>query len=192
MANVPAMCAATTAATLGMRNVWINKDGQLVERQFKFGPEDIGKFLVLKFRYQENMFWGALLGTKLQINDHILSTRNMDSVYGVYEICWHNELCKSENNVSYKVHLKPVGDWGAWCPNRSWYSSDVESMISQYYNLIYEIPLFDTMEEAHDFAIKKNNELYPKKRTRFDKIKEFIFNIGHINGHSKMFERFFN
>jgi len=160
-----------------MRNTWINNDGQLVEKRFKFEPEDIGKFIVLKFRYQENMFWGSLLGTKLQINGHQLSERNMDSLYGVYEICWHNEYSKYENNISYKVHLKPVGDWGAWCPNRSWYSSDIESHMFNDYDLIHEMPLFDNVEEANDFAIKKNDELYPKKVTRIDKIKRFILSI---------------
>lgn len=160
-----------------MNNKWINSNGQLIERYFKFTPDDIGKFIVLKFRYQENMFWGALLGTQLQINAHILSEHNGDSLYGVYEIQWHNDYCKSQNDTRYKIHLKPVGDWGAWCPNRSWYSTDIESIISNDYNLLVETPLFDTMEEAHDFAIKKNSELYPKKVTKFEKLKKFILNI---------------
>ena len=157
-----------------MNNQWVNNNGQLMERYFMFTPEDIGKFIVLKFRYQENMFWGNILGTRLKINDHVLSERNDDYLYAVYEIQWHNEYLKSQNDTSYKIHLKPLGDWGAWCPDRSWYSSDIEYIISDTYNLLKETPVFDTMEEAHEFAIKKNEEIYPKKSTIIDKIKNLF------------------
>jgi len=157
-----------------INNTWVNNNDQLMERYFKFESEDIGKFIVLKFRYQDNMFWGNIFGTRLQINNHVLSERSDDYLYAVYEIQWHDDYCKSQNYTGYKIHLKPVGNWGAWCPDRSWYSTDIEHIISDTYNLLKETPVFDTMEEAHEFAIKKNEELYPKKSTIINKIKNLF------------------
>ena len=157
-----------------INNTWVTNNGQLMERCFKFESEDIGKFIVLKFRYQENMFWGNIFGTRLQINNHVLSERNNDYLYAVYEIQWHDDYYKSQNDTSYKIHLKPVGNWGAWCLDRSWYSTDIEHIISDTYNLLEETPVFDTTEEAHEFAIKKNEELYPKKSTIIDKLKKLF------------------
>ena len=48
----------------------------------------------------------------------------------------------------------------SWCPDRSWYTSDIESYINHTYNLFEENPLFDNIDDAIRFAIKKNNELY--------------------------------
>jgi len=133
---------------------------ELVEvRQFKFEPEDIEKYLVMKFRYQQNMFWGSVFGTKLQVNG-----KDPETLFGVYKIEWHSDWCKHENNVKYKIKLTPVGNWGAWCPNRSWYTSDIESMINHTYNLFEEIPLFDNKEDANEFALTKNFEMYPKEK----------------------------
>ena len=134
--------------------------GKEMIRSFKFEPEDVGKYLVFRFPYEEHLFWGDLFGTQLVINGHNLSNHNRDEIYGVYLIDWHSDWCKNENNISFKVKLTPVGVWGAWCPNRSWYTSDVEKSINYNYNLWEEIPIFDNVEDALEFAIKKKYELY--------------------------------
>ena len=133
-------------------------DGSQQIRSFKFEPSDVGKFIVVKFRYQQNMFNGALFGTQLKVKKHYLSTSEF--LYGVYEIGWHSELTKHENNMSYKVKLTPVGNWAAWCPDRSWYTSDIEPLINYTYNLFEDTPIFDNAEQATEFAINKNYELY--------------------------------
>ena len=69
-------------------------------------------------------------------------------------------MYENENNVSFKVKLTPISAWGAWCPNRSWYTSDIEKSINYNYNLWEEIPIFDNVENALEFAIIKNYELY--------------------------------
>lgn len=135
----------------------------------KFEPNDIGKFLVMKFRYEEHMFWGSLFGTKLQVNG-----KNPDMLYAVYEIGWHNDLQKHENNVDYKIKLTPVGNWGAWCPDRSWYTSDIESMVNSTYNLFEENPIFDNVEDANEFALKKDFELYPEERPLYKFLKKIF------------------
>lgn len=141
----------------------ITEDGTKICKYFKFTPSDIGKYLVLRWRYEEHMFWGGPFGTQLAVNGHILSTYNDDEIYGVYLIDWHSDWCKIENNISYKVKLTPVGNWGAWCPNRSWYTTDMEQHINHDYNLYEENPIFDNENDANEFAIKKNEELYSNK-----------------------------
>ena len=130
----------------------------MTKKVFVFEPSDVDKFIVVKLRYQQNLFWGSLLGTQLAINDYHLTEK--DKIYGVYEIGWHSDWLKKENNMSYKVNLKPVGEWGAWCPNTSWYTSDMEHIINEQYNLNNEIPLFDDPDEATKFAIDKNYEMF--------------------------------
>ena len=39
----------------------------MIERIFKFEPSDVGKFIVIKLRYEQHMFWGSLFGTQLAI-----------------------------------------------------------------------------------------------------------------------------
>ena len=147
-----------------------NDNGTQLQRYFKFTTEDIGKYLVMKFRYQENMFWGSMFGTKLQING-----KDPETLFAVYKIEWHSDWCKHENNVNYKIKLTPVGNWGAWCPDRSWYTSDIESMINYTYNLFEENPMFDNEEDANEFALNKNFELYPDNRSYIKKFLDKIF-----------------
>ena len=128
----------------------------MIERIFKFEPSDVGKFIVIKLRYEQHMFWGSLFGTQLAIGGRQL-TKN-DYLYGVYQIGWHSDWLMHENNMDYKVKLTPVGEWAAWCPDRSWYTSDMEHLINEQYDLFKETPLFDNKEEANEFAIKKNYE----------------------------------
>ena len=33
------------------------EDGTQICRRFKFTPEDVGKFIVMKWRYEEHIFW---------------------------------------------------------------------------------------------------------------------------------------
>lgn len=150
------------------------EDGSQIERSFHFEPSDIGRFIVIRWRYQQNMFWGSLFGTQLAVNGYHLNERK-DELYGVYKIEWHSDWCKYENNVSYKIKLTPVGNWGAWCPNRSWYTHDMESSINNMYNLFEEVPVFDTEDEATEFAINKNYELYPDGRSEMKKLFDKIF-----------------
>ena len=148
------------------------EDGTQICRRFKFTPEDVGKFIVMKWRYEEHIFWGGPFGTRLIINHNQLNTRNNDLLYGVYQIDWHNDYWKDHKLINYKVKLVPVGDWGAWCPNRSWYTTDMEQHINNDYNLYEENPIFDNEDDANEFALKKNNELYPDKRNSFEKLIE--------------------
>lgn len=142
----------------------------------KFTPEHIGKYIVMKFRYEEHLFWGGPLGTQLVINHNKLNTHNNDMLYGVYRIDWHNDYKKSQNDVSYKVKLTPMGNWAAWCPDRSWYTSDIESLLSTSYDLSTEYPIFDTEAKATAFALNKNSDIYPDTRSIWQKIKDKIFN----------------
>lgn len=153
------------------------EDGTQICRRFKFTPEDVGKFIVMKWRYEEHIFWGGPFGTRLIINHNQLNTRNNDLLYGVYQIDWHNDYWKDHGLINYKVKLIPVGDWGAWCPNRSWYTTDMEQHINNDYNLYEENPIFDNEDDANEFALKKNNELYPDKRNSFEKLIDTISNI---------------
>ena len=141
----------------------------------KFTPNDIGKYIVMKFRYEEHLFCGGPLGTQLVINYNKLNVYNKDMLYGVYRIDWHNDYQKSQNNVSYKVKLTPMGNWAAWCPDRSWYTSDIESLISIIYDLSIENPIFDSDVKATDFALNKNHEMYPDARSICRKIKDKVF-----------------
>lgn len=151
------------------------EDGSQEIRSFEFEPEDVGKFIVIKWRYEEHMFSGGyLFGQRLQVGNHILKN-NKDELYGVYEIGWCSEWCKNENNMNYKVKLTPVGSYAAFCPDRSWYSSDMASHINHTYNLFEENPLFDKLEDAIEFSIKKNDELYPDTRSEFRKFVDKIF-----------------
>lgn len=134
-------------------------------RFIKFEPEDVDKFIVIKWKYEEHMFWGSLLGTRLHIGNHDLNPLSDDELYGVYKIEWHSDWQKNENNMRYKVKLTPAGGFGAWCPDRSWYTSDMESVINKTYNLFEENPLFDKLEDAIEFSLKKNYELYPDTRS---------------------------
>ena len=143
-------------------------------REFKFTPDTVGKFIVVSFRYEQHIFYDALFGNQLMINGHKL--KDDDHIYAVYKIDWPNDFFKSENNISYKVKLIPVGKFEAWCPNRSWYTSDIEGIINMTYDLFEENPLFDKFEDAAKFALKKNFELYPDNRSFFQKIKDKIFN----------------
>jgi len=152
------------------------EDGTQTCKYFKFMTEDVGKYLVLRWRYEEHMFWGGPFGTQLAVNGHKLSTNNGDEIYGVYLIDWHSDWCKNENNVSFKVKLTPVGNWGAWCPDRSWYSSDIGSVINKQYNLFEENPIFDNVDDAMNFAFEKNFELYPDMRSGLKKLFDKIFN----------------
>ena len=136
-----------------------NNDSQ-IQRYFKFLPEDVDKFIVIKLRYEEHMF----IHTQLVINGHKLSPNDNLYFYGVYKIEWYSEWLKKDNNMGYKIQLTPVGDYVAWCPDRSWYTSDMESHINNNYNLFEETPLFNTFEEAHNFACDKNFELYPESK----------------------------
>lgn len=146
-----------------------------VMRRFKFEPTDINKYIVLKFRYEQHMFTNnSMFGSTLVINKHELSTRNTDYLYGVYKIEWHSEYFKMHNDMSYKVQLTPIGFCEDYCPNRSWYTSDVEQIINEDYDLFNEVPLFDTYKDAENFAVKKNDELYPYIPTKFEKFKSYI------------------
>lgn len=135
------------------------KDGKEMIRSFKFEPEDVGKYLVFCFPYEEHLGYGGILGTRLKINDYFIKT-NKDNIYGIYRIDWAADWCKIENNMDYKVKLTPIGVWKAWCPNRSWYTSEIEMEINYNYNLWEEIPVFDTVKDALEFAMKRNYELY--------------------------------
>lgn len=137
--------------------IMTTEDGTQIMRSFHFTPEEIGKYIVLKFQYEQNLFWGSILGTRLQIN-----SKTPYMLYGVYRIDWHSDWCRHENNVKYKIKLTPVGNWGAWCPNSSWYTSDLESKINHTYNLFEKLPLFDNENDATEFALSKNFEMYPK------------------------------
>ena len=140
------------------------EDGSQEIRSFKFEPNDVGKFIVIKWKYEEHMFSGGyLFGKRLQIGDHILNPLSEDELFGVYEIGWHADWCKNENNMNYKVKLTPVNDFDMWCPNRSWYSSDMADHINNTYNLFEETPLFDNYQDAYEFSFKKNTELYSRK-----------------------------
>ena len=136
-----------------------NNDSQ-IQRYFKFLPEDVDKFIVIKLRYEEHMF----IHTQLVINGHKLSPNDNLYFYGVYKIEWYSEWLKKDNNMGYKIKLTPVGNYMAWCPDHSWYTSDMESHINNNYNLFEETPLFNTFEEAHNFACDKNFELYPESK----------------------------
>ena len=135
-------------------------NGSQIQRYFKFLPEDVDKFIVIKLRYEEHMF----IHTQLVINGHKLSPNDNLYFYGVYKIEWYSEWLKKDNNMGYKIKLTPVGNYMAWCPDRSWYTSDMESRINNNYNLFEETPLFNTFEEAHNFACDKNFELYPESK----------------------------
>lgn len=135
-------------------------NGSQPQRYFKFLPEDVDKFIVIKLRYEEHMF----IHTQLVINGHKLSPNDNLYFYGVYKIEWYSEWLKKDNNMGYKIKLTPVGNYMAWCPDRSWYTSDMESHINNNYNLFEETPLFNTFEEAHNFACDKNFELYPESK----------------------------
>ena len=137
-----------------------NDDGSQAQMYFKFLPEDVDKFIVIKLRYEEHMF----IHTQLVINGHKLSPNDNLYFYGVYKIEWYSEWLKKDNNMGYKIKLTPVGDYMDWCPDRSWYTSDMESHINNNYNLFEETPLFNTFEEAHNFACDKNFELYPESK----------------------------
>lgn len=146
-----------------------------VIRRFIFEPSDINKYIVLKFRYEEHILCNTgPLGSRLVINKHTLNIRNTDYLYGVYKIDWYDDYTKSHNDVSYKIKLTPVSFWDSWCPNRPWYTSDIEQIINSDYNLFEEIPVFDTYKEAEAFALKKNNEIYPYVPTIWEKIKSFF------------------
>lgn len=140
--------------------IMTNDDGSQTQRYFKFLPEDVDKFIVIKLRYEEHMF----IHTQLVINGHKLSPNDNLYFYGVYKIEWYSEWLKKDNNMGYKIKLTPVGNYMAWCPDRSWYTSDMESHINNNYNLFEETPLFNTFEEAHNFACDKNFELYPESK----------------------------
>lgn len=135
------------------------EDGKEMIRSFKFEPEDVGKYLVFEFPYEEHLGYGGILGTRLKINDYFLKP-NKDNLYGIYQIDWASDWCKIENNMDYKVKLTPVRGWKAWCPNRPWYTSEIEMEINYNYNLWEEIPVFDNVKDALVFAMKKNYELY--------------------------------
>ena len=135
-------------------------NGSQIQRYFKFLPEDVDKFIVIKLRYEEHMF----IHTQLVINGHKLSPNDNLYFYGVYKIEWYSEWLKKDNNMGYKIKLTPVGNYMAWCPDRSWYTSDMESRINNNYNLFEETPLFNTFEEAHNFACDTNFELYPESK----------------------------
>lgn len=143
--------------------IMTKKDGSQIMRYFKFLPEDVDKFIVIKWRYEEHMFYGNILGTRLQISNYILNPNNDDDFYGVYKIEWHSDWQKKENLMSYKVKLTPVYNFKAWCPDRSWYTSDMEEIINKTYNLFEENPVFDNLQDALEFSIKKNEELYSNK-----------------------------
>lgn len=135
-------------------------NGSQTQRYFKFLPEDVDKFIVIKRRYEQHMF----IHTQLVVNGHKLSLDDNSYLYGVYKIEWYSEWLKKDNNMGYKIQLTPAGNYMAWCPDRSWYTSDMESYINNNYNLFEETPLFNTFEEAHNFACDKNFELYPESK----------------------------
>ena len=55
------------------------EDGSQEIRSFKFEPNDVGKFIVIKWKYEEHMFSGGyLFGKRLQIGDHILNPLSDD------------------------------------------------------------------------------------------------------------------
>lgn len=153
----------------------IKEDGTQIQKSFIFAPEDVGKFIVIKWHYEQKMFYGCLFGTQLEINGHNLNESDRPDFYGVYQIGWHSDWQKKDNNMRYKVKLTPVGNYMAWCPNRSWYTSDMESHINKTYNLFKETPLFDTFEEAHEFACDKNFELYPESKSMLKTIFTWAF-----------------
>lgn len=138
-------------------------------QKFKFLPEHIGKFVVLNFPYEEHIF-----GNHLQIGNHILSDMDRDDFYGIYQINWYDDYAQENQKVSYKIKLVPVKSYSAWCPNRSWYTSDIESIIRNTYT-DDETFIFDNIEDALKFSLKKNKELYPDKKSIFKNIFNKIF-----------------
>jgi len=132
---------------------------------FKFTNKDIGKYLVLKWRYEEH---GWSIDT-LSINSHALN-KYVDYFYGVYKIKYHNDWCEKSKDVTYKIHLEPIGKFKMWCPDHHWYTQDIESHISSISNSYDRRPVFDTVTEAIEYAIDKNFKLYPDKRSWFRKI----------------------
>ena len=62
-------------------------NGSQIQRYFKFLPEDVDKFIVIKLRYEEHMF----IHTQLVINGHKLSPNDNLYFYGVYKIEWYSE-----------------------------------------------------------------------------------------------------
>lgn len=82
-----------------------NNDSQ-IQRYFKFLPEDVDKFIVIKLMYEEHMF----IHTQLVINGHKLSPNDNLYFYGVYKIEWYSEWLKKDNNMGYKIKLTPVGE----------------------------------------------------------------------------------
>lgn len=180
MANIPCMIAPNVAANAALRKS-INKtfygtekvldDGTTQVRSFHFTKEDIGKYLVLRWRYEEHG-WSI---DRLSINDHVLNNYD-DEIYGVYKIGYH-DWCATTENISYKIHLEPIGKFIMWCPNRSWYTHDMEDHINMTYNLFGEYPIFDNIDEATEFAMKKNFELYPDNHSWFKKMFDKICNF---------------
>lgn len=140
---------------------------------FKFTKEDIDKYLVLKWRYEEPG-WS---NDRLSINNYALKKYD-DDFYGVYKIKYYNNWCEKNKDISYKIRLEPIGKFIMWCPNRSWYTSDIESHMNEFYNLYDKRPVFDTVAEAIEYAMERNFELYPDKRSwfrkTFDNICEFF------------------
>ena len=132
-------------------------DGSQEIRRFKFEVEDISKFIVLPCKYEQHLFYGDTFGTQLTMFGHKL-VEDKDILYGIYQVDWYNDYCP----LDYKIKLIPVDNFKAWCPNRSWYTSDIESLINSEYNLYAENPIFTDINEASEFAIKKNHELYDK------------------------------
>ena len=75
--------------------------GSQTQRYFKFLPEDVDKFIVIKLRYEEHMF----IHTQLVINGHKLSPNDNSYFYGVYKIEWYSEWLKKDNNMGCrKLH----------------------------------------------------------------------------------------
>jgi len=164
MANVSYMMAATNVALdNAVRKTFHGSEKDLENdhihiKEFKFTSDDIGKFVVIEWNYEENGF--AI--DRLSINNHILDNRD-SKLYGVYEICYHS-WCAETKDVSYKIYLKPIGKFAYWCPDRSWYTYDIEQHINNTYNIFEENPVFDNVNDAIRFALKKNFELYPDNR----------------------------
>lgn len=151
------------------------EDGRVERREFKFESSDLGKYIVVKMRYEQHADWsaGLFFGTQLSINSNKLNTHD-DQIYGVYRIDLYPGYHDGKDIFSYKVKLTPMGKFNAWCPDRSWYTSDMESIINKEYDLFTENPIFDTEAKAIAFALKKNFELYPDKRSAIKKLFDYI------------------
>lgn len=113
----------------------------------------IGKYMVCEMHTITNYTWGNPLGTNLSHNGKRI------------DIIWAPMLIeKSQNHdISYKVRLKPVGLFNGFITDRAWYTCDIETR--QRHNP--DIKVFDTEEEATEYAFKLIHRDYPTPKESF-------------------------